>query len=163
MVEVAMKCQFRMDNILLVLIASFPAGAATAFSQEPPLIVESANRNGDAVGDVLAGVRSKSAKFDKPIILIAHLGDSEVRRDLNQERMRRICLGINFDYDCKNVILAEGERVKGQGSVDIYVDGKLIAVVRSERNRYLCAGCCDGCRTVPAWDRGSRKSKSKTR
>ncbi len=159
------KYWFQKAGILSGLLAVFLFSAASAFSQELPFVVESANKNGEAVGSILATVRSESAKFNKPIILIAHLGDGEVRRDLNQVRMRRICLGVNFDLadECKQFVLAEGERVKGQGSVDIYVDGKLIAVLRSERNRYLCASCCDGCVTIPVWDRGSRKSKSKTR
>jgi hypothetical protein len=158
-----MKSQFRKARVFSVLLITFFSGSATAFSQKLPLIVESANRNGDAVGHALSVVHGESAKSDKPIILIAHLGDGEIRRELNQVRMRRVCLGIVFDDDCKNFVLAEGERVKGQGSIDIYVDGKLIAVLRSERNRYLCASCCDGCVSIPAWDPASRKSKSRPR
>jgi hypothetical protein len=157
-----MKRQVRRANVLLGLLATFFVGAACAFSQELPLVVESANKNGEFVGNILAIVREQSAKSDNLIILIAHLGNGEVRRDLSQKRMRRVCIGITFD-SCQNFVLAEGERVKGQGSVDIYVDGKLIAVLRSERNRYLCASCCDGCVSIPAWDHISRKSKSKPR
>ena len=152
-------------KMLLGVLALVWAGSINAFSQEPPYVVDSSNKGGEYTGAILAMARQGAANLDKPIILIAHLGDGEVKRDLNRMRLKRVCYGIKLDYEraCKNFALAEGERVKGQGSVDVYVDGKLFAIIRSERNRYLCQSCCDSCITIPPWDRASRKYKSKKR
>lgn len=160
-----MPAQFGKVKILLGLLAIVLTSITHAFSQQLPLVVESANKNGDAVGDALTAVRAEAARVEKPIILIARLGENEVRRDLNRVRLRRICYGINLDFGrgCKNFVTAEGERVNGQGSVEIYVDGKLMAIIRAEHNRYLCVSCCNGCITVPAWDRASQKYRSKKR
>ena len=135
------------------------AASENSFAQEFPLIVESANKSGDAVGNVLSIVRQEAAKVDKPIIVIAYLGDGEVQRDLNRVRLNRVQQGIQIDsrHPVPKIILAEGENIKGQGSVEIYVDGKLMAIIRSQRNRYLCASCCEGCVTVPAWARVKKK------
>ncbi len=135
------------------------AASGKSLAQEFPLIVESANKSGDAVGYVLSIVRHEAAKVDKPIIVIAYLGDGEVQRDLNRVRLNRVRQGIQIGTNRPGpkIILAEGGLIKGQGSVEIYVDGRLMAIIRSQRNRYLCASCCDRCVTVPAWARAKKK------
>jgi hypothetical protein len=154
---------FGFEVILLAgLFLNGQANVEKSSAQKKPAVILSSNKNGDAVGDILHSlILPKASVLDKPVILIARLGDGEKNRDLNRERMRRVknYLGLMSPHFAKglNIVIAEGERVAGQGSVEIYVDGVLTAILRSDRNRYLCATCCEGCVTVPAWARMRKK------
>jgi len=79
-------------------------------------------------------------------ILVARLGDSEQPREVNRRRLHnvRTFLTTYPDLNAKNVITAEGERVRGFGRVEIYVGGKLVDVILAEKNKDLEVECCEG-------------------
>lgn len=72
---------------------------------------------------------------DSYLIVIARLGDGERSRALNLNRMNtmRAFLGRGR----LKSIVAEGERVRGYGRVELYVGGKLLFVLPVGRNRQL--------------------------
>lgn len=88
-------------------------------------------------------VASGSGK-DSLVIAVARLGNGEISRGLNRRRLYN--LGVHWkDYGLptERLILAEGERVKGYGRVELYVSGKLFDVLLVKRGKDLCVDCCD--------------------
>jgi hypothetical protein len=79
------------------------------------------------------------------LIAVARLGRGEVSRRYNHRRLHnlRLYLMMYRKRDAKNLVVAEGERVKGAGRVEIYVRGKLIDVLSFRRGEDLYAGSCN--------------------
>ena len=81
---------------------------------------------------------------DSLVIAVARLGNGEISRELNRRRLYN--LGVHWkDYGlpAERLILAEGERVKGYGRLELYVSGKLFDVLLVKRGKDLCVDCCD--------------------
>lgn len=70
------------------------------------------------------------------LIVIARLGDGERSRGLNTRRVNavRAFLGRSSRSRLKSVV-AEGERAKGYGRLEIYVGGKPLFVLPLRRNK----------------------------
>ena len=83
---------------------------------------------------------------DDNIIAIAHLGDGEVKLELNRRRLHNVRAYLTY-FGWKRpratVITAEGEKVDGVGRVDIYVRGSLWASLGVRRNGDLILGICE--------------------
>lgn len=80
------------------------------------------------------------------VIVIARLGDGEHTKDLNRRRLHNARVYLTeFDWRRRpeTVITAEGERVKGYGRIELYVQGKLFKVLGVKRNRDLLVGSCE--------------------
>jgi hypothetical protein len=77
------------------------------------------------------------------IIIIARLGTKETSRKLNRERMQLLAdyLGNTRGVPKGRIVLAEGERVRGLGRVEIYLSGRLFTVFTINRNKDLARGC----------------------
>ena len=74
--------------------------------------------------------------------MIARLGDSEQRQELNRRRLHnaRTYL-VEFEHRSpQTIITAEGERVKGYGRVELYVGGKLFYVLMIRPNANFAVG-----------------------
>jgi len=81
--------------------------------------------------------------------LIARLGNGETSRRFNHRRLHnaRTYLSYTHGISEKKLVMAEGERVRGLGRIEVYVDGRLIVVFNIERNQDLAlggVGDCDG-------------------
>lgn len=79
------------------------------------------------------------------IIAVARLGDGEKSQSLNHRRLHNIRVYLTeFDWHRapETIIIAEGERVKGYGRIELYVGGKLFSVLPIKRNRDLAVGSC---------------------
>jgi len=89
---------------------------------------------------------SQNAAVDQPIIVIARRGEGDIRTDINRRRLHNVrTYWTRFSPDkraVESVILAEGERVKDHGHLEIYVGGKLIAVLKLKTNWDLIVGNC---------------------
>jgi hypothetical protein len=90
---------------------------------------------------VLYGI-AKETDPDRLIIVVARLGEGENRPNLNRRRLHNVrTYWTEFlkEYLRKRetIILAEGERVKDYGRLEFYVDGKLMATLRLNRNSDL--------------------------
>jgi hypothetical protein len=76
------------------------------------------------------------ARNDGIIILVARLGNGEVSRKFNRERLQHInyYLNVTRGIPKNRLVLADGERVRGLGRVEIYAEGKLMLVLTVKRN-----------------------------
>ncbi len=83
---------------------------------------------------------------DKTIIVIARLGDKDLKPNLNKRRLHNIraylTFGESYKHTEESIILAEGEPTKGYGQVEFYVDGKIIEVLIAHRNSDLGVTDC---------------------
>ncbi len=82
----------------------------------------------------------QAANEGRLLFAIARLGDDEYKRELNRRRLHNVRVYLTeFDWkrDPKTLIIAEGERVKGYGRVELYVDGRLFDVIAVKRNSDL--------------------------
>ena len=86
---------------------------------------------------------AQTAREGETIIIIAHLGNREYSRTVNRRRLQtlRDYLEYTRGLSKDRVIVAEGERVRGLGQVDIYVGGRLFTIFRVNRNKDLARGC----------------------
>lgn len=96
-------------------------------------------------GAVLAVV-VQNAQADLPIIVIARLGKGDTRSELNRRRLHNVrTYWIEFRSEKRpfeSVIIAEGERVKDYGRLEVYVGGKLTALLKLKGNSDLIVGNC---------------------
>ena len=78
------------------------------------------------------------------IFVIAHLGGHESSRELNRRRLFNVrhrlekYRGLNPN----RLVVAEGDRVRGYGRIELYVDGQMFDVLVAARNADLCVSCC---------------------
>jgi hypothetical protein len=85
---------------------------------------------------------------DQLMIVIARLGDGDIRSNLNLRRLENVrAYWTKFLYEehrrkPETIILAEGERVAGHGRLEFYVGGKLVGVLKVSRNADLYIGEC---------------------
>jgi hypothetical protein len=132
-------------GVSLLLSGSPPAtaqnGSASIGAQSSQPILTSCEEN----IALLSGSHQVAGK-DGLIIAIARLGNGEHRRELNRRRLHNVLVYLTeFDWQRapKTVIKAEGERVRGFGRVELYVGGKLLAVLGVKRNGDLLVGSCE--------------------
>jgi len=130
----------RVFNIRYALIAlascCFLAGQVYAQSlstSEPNLVNGDNNETTKAELDLLA----QEAGGNKLIIMIARLGSGESARKLNWRRLRAVrdYLESVRAIDSGRIIQAAGERVRGRGRIEVYLDGKLYMVFVLSRNK----------------------------
>lgn len=87
----------------------------------------------------IAAMEEKSA-----IIIIGRLGGGERRRELTWQRLNvvRGYLVQQRHVSKEQVIVGEGQRVRGLAHVEIYVSGKLTTVFKMKRHRNFGHGGC---------------------
>ena len=80
------------------------------------------------------------------LIVIARRGTRDKKRDLNRLRLAttRAWLVGKGAFPTNRLILAEGERVDGEGRLEFYIGGKLTHIIFPKPNFGLCAECCSG-------------------
>jgi hypothetical protein len=82
---------------------------------------------------------------DKSIIAIARLGDGETSSRYNLRRLKSMKDSLSHSISRERIVTAQGERIKGRGRVEIYLDGRLFIVFTVGRNQDLHIGnCADG-------------------
>src|SRR5215204_657897 len=80
--------------------------------------------------------------LEKNLIVIARLGESDVKANLNKRRLHNIRAFLRREEP--SLILAEGERVEGFGRVEFYLDGRLIEILKAFPNADLGVADCYG-------------------
>ena len=150
--------------IIGVLGFSFVLTAYSAKAQSPHLIPRStpiivgADNNETWKSEM--SYLSQSIGADEPVILIARLGNGEVSRKLSRQRLQltRLYLhvgrGLEPPLKEENIVVAEGERIRGAGRIEVYVRGKLFMVFKFKRNKNVAP---------EAWrakGRGSREAQA---
>lgn len=93
------------------------------------------------------------------LIIVARLGDGERRRTLNSRRLHNVRLQLTrLGVSAGRVIVAEGERVKGWGRVELYVRGEMIGALPVKQGGDLCVGCCGPDEDFYPYRRDSRRA-----
>ena len=87
----------------------------------------------------------KRTKEDGILIVILRLGDIENSHELMRRRLynvRQYFKNRGSALKPEKIIIAEGEKVKGNGRIEYYLDGKLQAQLLFPKNHYICHSCC---------------------
>lgn len=73
---------------------------------------------------------------DGILIMLARLGDGERRRDLNRRRLDNVRDGLTntLGIDERRIIVGQGQRVRGYGRVEFYLEGRMVGVLPVNRN-----------------------------
>jgi hypothetical protein len=91
------------------------------------------------IDEALAQIESS----ESPLIVIAHLGDGEESQTWNKRRLSNLQSYIKkFRSSKARIILAQGEKVKGFGQMNIYVNGQLFRTLVVRRNKDIPVGTC---------------------
>lgn len=92
---------------------------------------------------------AQRTKLDELIIVIARLGSNETKPNLNNRRLHNVRVYFTeFLTDPSvrrkpaTVVLAHGERVSDFGSIEFYVNGKLVDTLRIRPNADLSLANC---------------------
>lgn len=93
----------------------------------------------------IAAELTVESQRDSVLIVIARLGDNESSQQLNRRRLHnlRVSLTENLHVDPRKLVMASGEKVRGNGRMEFYLGGKLIGGLLVERGKDLCVDCCD--------------------
>jgi len=78
------------------------------------------------------------------LIVLARLGDGENSRELNRRRLYNVreYLKERGGLAADKIVVAEGERVKGNGRLEYYLGGNLFEQILFGKNGYTCHSCC---------------------
>ena len=119
------------------------AGPASAQDKTAPIVLERLDGTRCESTKAMLDLVAQRAGQEDFIIIIARLGTKETSRKLNRERMQLLAdyLGDTRGVPKQRIVLAEGERVRGLGRVEIYLDGRLFTVFTINRNKDLGRGC----------------------
>jgi hypothetical protein len=149
-----------MKTWCFVLLVSVPlvcsVGTAQIRSAPADPSTEAVPRNCEGNVFVLnaAHVAANATGADTLIIAIARLGDGERRRELNRRRLHnvRVFLTELQKHKAGTVIIAEGERARGYGRVELYVGGRLFEVMAIKTNDdLLVSATCEPDNIRPKW------------
>ena len=89
--------------------------------------------------DMIAAV---ARERDSNVIIITRLGQGEYSRSIGLHRLSemRSYLMLTRGYEAYEVVTGEGERVRGLGLVEVYIEGKPFIIYRMKRNKYFIRG-----------------------
>jgi hypothetical protein len=123
----------RLTATLLVLLAVVVSPLPELFAQTKPTTGVNCE---DALALIDTAAVEVMNKPDENVIAIARLGDRELSRRLNQQRLNDVMARL-FEKTRNHAVGATGRRVNGQGRVELYVHGKLAYVILFPTNRRI--------------------------
>ena len=82
---------------------------------------------------------ANQANRDGLLIIVARLGNGEKQRDLSRRRLHNVRDGLttNLGINVRQLVVAEGERVRGYGRVEFYLAGELVGALPVRRNSHV--------------------------
>jgi len=134
-------------NLVLCLTAArgFTAGCVAVSSEA---MTQSRPTGCEYNTAILDGLAQKT-KPNELIIVIAHLGPKDTKPNLNNRRLHNVRAYLaEFLTDssvrrrAETIVLAQGERAQDYGSVEFYVNGKLVATLKIRPNADLSVANC---------------------
>ena len=127
------KIKATLVALAICFVAVDIAVAQTAKSSEPILVNGDSNEDSKAALDLVA----ETAGEGKLIIMIARLGNGESNRKLSWRRLQTAGSFLESvrAVPKQRMVLAEGEVMRGQGRIEVYLDGKLYMIIVSARNK----------------------------
>ena len=133
--------------LLTILLMPFLVGQSPLKAQDapppksyPPPKFSYCEYNGNFYYGLIPELPRKS----ELVFAVARLGDGEMDRRLNQVRLKQFRDVLDHS-GAGNVptVLTQGDRIKGDGGIEVYQGGKLIFYLRAYRGCYLDFKCCD--------------------
>lgn len=145
-------------SVLWVVVT---ASGGTRLGSEGTRVAQTTPGNCETNSADLNTVAKEELNRDGVIVAVARLGNGETSRTHNRRRLRAVEQGlIASGLPAPRVVLAEGERVKGYGRVEMYAAGKLRMVLLANTNKAICTECCN---PDPADIRPDRESQRRRR
>ena len=142
-----MSRRLKPQLVLAALVAcgavmSNNAYAQGGFELAPRVVMVNSGDCGEYAKALLDDVIINEGR-DKSFIIIARPGTGERSRKLIQQRLAGLSYYLieSRGIPKGGVILAEGERVRGLGHVEVYVGGNLRLLFKMERNKSFVSDC----------------------
>jgi hypothetical protein len=124
--------------LLSILLLSFPI-VLSAQDDPRPL-----NQNHCEYNSTFTyGIYPELLRKGDLIFVIARLGDGEESEKINRVRLEQYRYVMQGQGGIVPSVYAKGERIKGEGGIEIYHGGKLIYFLRARRGCYFDFKCCD--------------------
>jgi hypothetical protein len=129
-----------MKKILMILgVITFFLCFSNYVSAQSPIIMS--NTKCEENASIFESATS-NAKKDSSIIAIARLGKSEKSPVYNLKRLKVIKDYLSYTKFSKSLVTAQGESMKVNGRVEIYVNGTLALIFEVLAKRSLQVGNC---------------------
>jgi len=116
----------------------FPTRQLSEFADSKPFYC---HRNNELLTEM-----AQRIPIDKEITVIARRGEKDLKRDLNKRRLHNVkeilSLKLNQPDARRKIALVEGAPIAGYGQVEIYLEGRLIEVLKVRYNRDLDVADC---------------------
>lgn len=138
--SLARRATFRSSCNFAVLLLLMLAGANSSFAQK---VVHSTNgpcEENSAWLDLLMQKVGEGRKTER-VFVIARLGGGERSRLLNHRRLHNARTYLMNRLKPEGIVVAEGERVNGEGRVEFYLGSELMIVSLVRRGEDLCVNC----------------------
>ena len=123
----------KLDTTLLILMAVVVLAARDAPAQDKPIFGRNCE---DALALIDLAIIDVMDQPDEYVIAIARLGKRETSRVLNQRRLDDVIDRLD-DKTRNRPVGGLGQRINGQGRVELYVRGKLSYVILFPTNRRI--------------------------
>lgn len=132
---------------LLMLAFTAPCLGQQSRPIGSPQVMEAGNCEIDAANfdSIRLDARSGVGE-DEWLIVVARLGSGDTRANLNSHRLYAVKEHLSKSergIPAGKIVLAEGEKVSGNGKVEFYIDGKLTHVITTIKNQGICIECCN--------------------
>ncbi len=134
------KLIYKLTCRFAVLFLLALAGANHSFAQK---VVHSTNAPCEENSAWLDLLMQRLAEGNKPerVFVIARLGKGENASFLNRRRLHNARTYLMNRLKPESIVVAEGERVAGEGRVEFYVGSELTLVSLVQRGEDLCVNC----------------------
>lgn len=139
-----MKKIFMVLTIWIIFVSAIYSQVPSQPQEITPKSVVFPNECGFRLREMVVLLRD--AKPNRPLVIVSHLGGKETKT-LGEERLfnAKTYLTSSFFTDRWNgdfIVLAEGNRVTGNGYIDFFLDGELALRILLEANADLYLGDC---------------------
>ncbi|MBL8205103.1 MAG: hypothetical protein JNM09_12795 [Blastocatellia bacterium] len=74
---------------------------------------------------------------NEPLFILARLGDGENNPLINEARLKQVFSEQKHCLAWRNHILARGDKIKGDGGLELYLRGKIIGFLAARRGCYI--------------------------
>jgi len=134
-------------SAIAVFCLSYAVLSYSALAQNPPSETQivRADANACELNNLYIDYFAQDARSSgERVFVIARLGRGETSRTINRDHLgyARFML-TNKDVRPERLVIAEGERVAGEGRVEFYLGSRLYLVSLAKRNEMVCLMCCN--------------------
>ena len=130
---------------LLLSVIIFPVLQVDAqkFIQNDPIVVEYNANACEANSVEVREIATKALNTNERVFILFRAGDGE-GKVINNKRFTFVRKFMQEEWGLKNefFLYAIGEKIKGQGRIEIYLGSKLHLVILAKRGKVPCMDCC---------------------